>query len=88
MTKRIIDKILPKDDMPFGVFAWLELHKAKYPKNTNPEAAIKGKTTNIISHLLSDCVSYICLLDKTNYEIVTIQYLLIWIEQSLSGHYL
>jgi hypothetical protein len=52
MTKRIIDRTLPKDDMPFGVFAWLELHKAKYPKNTNTEAAINGKITNIICHLL------------------------------------
>jgi hypothetical protein len=59
MTKRIIDKILPKDDMPFGVFAWLELHKAKYPKNTNTEAAKSGKSTNIISHLLSYCAFYL-----------------------------
>jgi hypothetical protein len=45
--------------MPFGVFAWLELHKAKYPKNTNTEHAINGKRTNIISHLLSDCGFYL-----------------------------
>jgi hypothetical protein len=37
-----MDKILPKEDIPFGVVGWLELQIAKYPKNTKQAAANIG----------------------------------------------
>jgi hypothetical protein len=48
MTNRIIARILPKEDTPFGVVGWLELQIAKYPKKTRTLAPMIGNMICIL----------------------------------------